>query len=76
MPGSWSSNVPISMPVPPEDEVLVDMAGFAYTQFGLVHDMTHGDYMVYRLPSHAPDVLPDAVVHDDAALDAQEGDFF
>jgi hypothetical protein len=76
MTGTWGADVPISMPKPPADSVLVPMFGFGYTMYGLVHEMTENDYMAFRIPSGAPDVSPADVVNDDADVDIDgEGDF-
>jgi hypothetical protein len=74
---SWGSDVPISMPQPSGESVLVQMFGFGYTQYGLVHDLNSLDYMSARRPASPPDVDPASEILDDAELDdiTHEGDF-
>lgn len=52
---SYSSDVPISMPIPPKDNVLVPMYGFGFTQYGLFHDITQGEYEELRTPTNRPE---------------------
>ena len=51
----WSSDTKISVPIPPTDDVLVPMYGFGWTQFGLFHDLSLGDYEYMRTPTYAPE---------------------
>lgn len=66
----WGADCPISMPLPvPADEVkVVDMAGFAMTQYRLVHDITQAEYEGLAVPVYAP-VNPASQVRGDAAID-------
>lgn len=50
----WGSDVPVSMPVPPESAVLVSMFGFAFTIDGLFHDITQADADEIGTPTYAP----------------------
>lgn len=63
-PPLWSSDVRISTPTPPADEVLVPMFGFGMTQYGLMHDLTDGEYEYLRTPSYSPN-QPGEVVYGD-----------
>lgn len=72
---SWSSDVPISMPRPSADAVMVQMFGFGYTQYGIAHDMDETDYSQIRQSHQPPDVSPDATVLDDLDVETGEGDF-
>lgn len=67
-PPLWSSDVPISIPVPPDKAVLVPMFGFGFTQYGLVHDLTETEYEYLRIPGYSPDLPADEVVYDDGGL--------
>jgi hypothetical protein len=52
---AWGTDTPISMPVPPvEPQVGSLAAGFAYTRFGIVHDITTSDVEGYLLPTFMP----------------------
>lgn len=64
-PPVWSSDTRISVPEPPEENVLVSMYGFGMTQFRLVHDLTATEYEYMYRPSYAPEAPPDDVVADD-----------
>lgn len=52
---TYSSDVPISMPIPPENDVLVPMYGFGFTQYGLFHDITRDEYEELRKPTVRPE---------------------
>ena len=67
---AWGADVPISMPVPANEAVMVPMFGFAMTQYRLVHDMTSAEYEALSVPVYAPDAPTGQVVAGDAALDA------
>jgi len=67
----WSSDVPISMPQPPDGDVLVPMFGFGMTQYGLVHDLTQGEYESLRTPSYTPVLPTDDIVYDDRDVDGR-----
>lgn len=64
-PPLWSSDVPISIPQPPAEQVLVPMFGFGFTQLGLFHDLTDVEYEYLRTPSYAPELPTDEVVYED-----------
>lgn len=64
-PPLWSSDVPISAPIPPQKAVLVPMFGFGMTQWGLVHDLTETEYDYLRTPSYSPDLPTETIVYDD-----------
>lgn len=53
---SWGTDTGISMPVPPNvDEKLTPVAtGFAYSRFGLVHNLTTSDLEGYLSPTFLP----------------------
>lgn len=66
----WGADCPVSMPLPPSEPVLVEMAGFGMTQYRLAHSITGAEYEELRVPVYAP-VQPPAntVVRGDAAID-------
>lgn len=68
-PPLWSSDVPISIPQPPVEKVLVPMFGFGFTQLGLVHDLTDVEYEFLRTPSYSPEMPTDEVVYGDADVE-------
>lgn len=52
---SWATDSLVSMPVPPaEESVRPAGGGFAYSRFGLVHDITVADVETFLSPTHAP----------------------
>lgn len=54
-PGSyWGSDVPISMPVPASDEILVDMGAFGFSLNGLQNNLSTSDLEEYNTPSFSP----------------------
>lgn len=59
------------MPRPNKHSIMVQMFGFGYTQFGIAHDLNEVDYADFRLPSKAPDVMPNVIIRDDADLDQE-----
>lgn len=61
----WSSDAPISMPVPSDDPVRIQMYGFGMTQYGIVHDLTGSEYEQLRSPTYAPELPPLDSVYDD-----------
>ncbi len=63
-PPVWSSDVPISIPRAPADPVLVQMFGFGFTRFGLVHDLTEVEQEFLRPPSYSPNQPGDVVSGD------------
>lgn len=57
---SWGTDVPVSMPVPPDEgAVRTAGGGFAYSRFGLVHDITTSDVEGFLSPTHAPLITPE-----------------
>lgn len=66
---AWGADVPISMPVPADEPVVVPMFGFGMTQFRLAHDLTPAEYEALSVPVYAPVQTAD-VIADDAQLDA------
>jgi hypothetical protein len=67
-PPVWSSDVPISIPQAPADQVLIPMFGFGFTRFGLVHDLTEVEQEYLRTPSYSPE-RPGDVVYEDGDVD-------
>jgi len=67
---AWGSDVPISMPLPADEPQLVQMFGFAMTQYRLVHAISGPDYEALAVPVYAPDLPGSDVVAGDAAIDA------
>ncbi|MCW2930039.1 MAG: hypothetical protein JWM19_1001 [Actinomycetia bacterium] len=70
---AWGADVPISMPVPAAEAVMVPMYGFGMTQYRLVPDMTAAEYESLSVPVFAPEAPAGDVVAGDAALDARSG---
>lgn len=66
----WGADVPISMPLPASEPRLVEMFGFAMTQYRLVHDLNSADYEALSVPVYAPDQPTGAEVRGDEALDS------
>jgi hypothetical protein len=66
---AWSSDTPISMPQPAEDQVLIPMFGFGMTRMGLVHDLTDAEFERLRTPSYSPDLPTGEMVRDDKDVD-------
>lgn len=52
----WGTDTPISMPVPPHPQELKTGCadGFAYTRFGLVHNLTVSDLEEFLIPTYGP----------------------
>lgn len=67
---AWGADVPISMPVPVDEDIIVPMSGFGMTQFRLVPDMTSAEYADLAVPVYAPDSPQGTEVADDAGIDA------
>lgn len=67
-PPVWSSDVPISVPQAPAEEIIIPMFGFGMTQLGLFHDLTDVEYEQMRQPSYSPDRPSDEVIYDDGGL--------
>lgn len=66
---AWGADVPISMPLPPGEPVMVPMFGFGMTQFRLVHDLNAAEYEALAVPVYAPQQPGRDVVAGDAAID-------
>jgi hypothetical protein len=62
---AWSSDVPISIPQPPTESILVPMFGFGVTQLGIVHDLSEVEYDFLRTPSYSPELPNDDTFFDD-----------
>ena len=78
MTDSWGTSVPISMPQPTEDDVIVPMFGFGYSKYGIRHDITREELLRYRRPTFAPISDPAQVVYEDEWADESiddEGQF-
>lgn len=67
---AWASDVPISMPLPAGEAVMVPMMGFGMTQYRLVPDMTAAEYESLAVPVYAP-AAAGPVVMDSAGIDAR-----
>jgi hypothetical protein len=53
--GSWGSDVLVSLPVPPTEKTVRPAAsGFAFSRFGLVHDLTQSDLETFLYPTFSP----------------------
>lgn len=61
MPGdNWGSDTPVSMPVPPRQEILVDLGGgFVFTAGGIAHKITDADIEDLLMPTFAPHLETD-----------------
>jgi hypothetical protein len=66
----WGADVPISMPLPAAEPVMVPMFGFGMTQYRLVHDLSAVEYETLAVPVFAPETPSPDVVADDAAIDS------
>ena len=68
----WGADVPISMPLPPPagEPLVVDMYGFAMTQFRLVHNLTAREYAELAVPVYQPRDMSVPVSQDDLGIDA------
>lgn len=72
---AWGADVPISMPVPVSEPVMVEMYGFGMTQYRLAPDMTAAEYESLSVPVYAPAQGAGNVIDDDAYIDSgQAGD--
>lgn len=54
-PDVWGSDVPVSMPIPPDREVQVAFGGFAFTTGGMNHDITEADIEETFFPPFSPE---------------------
>jgi hypothetical protein len=66
----WGPDVPVSLPLPPGEPILVPMFGFGMTQFRLVHNLTQREYEQLSIPVYQPRNPAQAVVNDSARIDA------
>ena len=66
----WSSDVPVSMPIPTDAERVIGMQGFAFTANGLAADISPVEYERLSTPDWAPLVRPTETVYEDVDLDA------
>lgn len=69
-PPAWGADVPISMPRPAPEPVMVEMYGFGMTQYRLVHALSQADYESLAVPVYAPASPTGDVVPGDAGIDA------
>lgn len=67
---AWGADVPISMPKPAAEPVMVEMFGFGMTQYRLVHALSQADYEALAVPVYAPANPTGDVVAGDAGIDA------
>lgn len=51
----WGSDVPISMPEPAKQPVLVDMGATGFTRYGLDHNISAADLEGLKQPTFAPE---------------------
>lgn len=65
----WSSDVPISMPVPPTSERMVSMDGFVMTPTHLAHDINWVDFQQMSTPTYSPKDFGLETVYEDEGLD-------
>jgi hypothetical protein len=70
VPPAWGADVPISMPLPAPEPVMVEMYGFGMTQFRLVHNLSQADYETLAVPVYAPANPTGDVVPGDTGIDA------
>lgn len=56
MSSPWGSDTVVSMPAPlrRDQEALVDMGGFAFTETGIAHNLSSSDLEVYLAPTFRP----------------------
>ena len=52
----WGSDVPISMPQPTKDQILIDMGAHGFTVNGLQHNISQADLEEYTQPTFSPPV--------------------
>lgn len=50
----WGADVPISMPIPSDTTVLVDMGAHGFTVNGLQHNLSQADLEEYTQPNFSP----------------------
>lgn len=66
---TWSSDVRISMPLPPKNTRRVPMTGFVFTDGGMAHDIDEAAYAEMSTPTYAPANFGQEVVYDDEDID-------
>ena len=52
----WGADVPISMPQPTDDPILIDMGAHGFTVNGLQHNLSRADLEEYTQPTFSPPV--------------------
>lgn len=52
----WGSDTPISMPVPSDNPILVNMGTLGFTEFGMAHNLNTSD-----LEDYIPTFLPNSI---------------
>jgi hypothetical protein len=67
---AWGADVPVSMPLPASEAVMVPMYGFGMTQYRLVHDLSQAEYESLSVPVYAPEDPQGTVIAGDAGIDA------
>jgi hypothetical protein len=66
----WSSDVPVSMPMPPVQARMVPMGGFVMTPGGLAHDISEVDYIQLSIPTYTPKDFNLDPVYEDQDVEA------
>ena len=66
----WGADVPVSMPQPAPEPIVVPMFGFGMTQYRLVHNLTQREYEALSVPVFQPRDPSQTAVNDSAAIDA------
>jgi hypothetical protein len=57
---AWGSDTLVSLPVPPfETPIRSAAAGFGFSRFGLVHDITTSDVETFLHPTFSPIDAPE-----------------
>lgn len=73
----WSSDVPVSMPLPPKEEAVVPMRGFAFTPSGLMPDIDAVQHRRLSIPTYAPEIpITDTEWGNDVAAPGEDVEFF
>ena len=65
----WSADVPVSMPMPSDQEFGVSMSGFVFTAGGIAHEISHDSYARLSTPDFAPAKAPNQLLYEDVDLD-------
>lgn len=47
-PIRWGTNAPISLPEPPQHDILIDMESFGFTEFGMNFNLSMADIEDYH----------------------------